>query len=246
MEQIRWPKGTRCVHCNSERVTRMPPVVDRRRLKKREGLYHCKDCRKQFTVTVGTILKNTHLPLSKVIKLIEALDSENQIVLKAAKKTGTSYKVAHALHQKMKESGYVCLEDVLQGNSCIEYYTRFSSMLLGKQHDEEELQAGVILLVHIIEKPKSLEEFAEFTGYDPKFIEEIARNYIKNELWAPNLVMGTDSWVDCIKHDKNDKHIYVSFALHVLCGLGFIERTWKDAEAIYNLPKEDKEKGSTA
>ncbi len=29
------------------------------------GLWKCGDCRKQFTVTVGTIFEGTHIPLNK-------------------------------------------------------------------------------------------------------------------------------------------------------------------------------------
>jgi len=51
--KTRWPDGIRCGHCDSERVTtktkhpRMP--------------YHCKDCRKFFSVKTGTVMQSSKL-----------------------------------------------------------------------------------------------------------------------------------------------------------------------------------------
>jgi transposase-like protein len=59
-ERIRWPNGRACFHCGS---------VDNSTLLKgkstRPGLYKCKDCRKPFTATMGTIYERSHIPLHK-------------------------------------------------------------------------------------------------------------------------------------------------------------------------------------
>ena len=53
----RWPTGVRCVHCNSERVARngnhprMP--------------FHCKACRKFFSVKTGTVMESSKLGYQK-------------------------------------------------------------------------------------------------------------------------------------------------------------------------------------
>jgi transposase-like protein len=63
LEGLRWPNGTHCPHCGPDsrsRVTRMRANQDRR---VRDGLWQCLSCRRQFTVTSGTALHNTHLPL---------------------------------------------------------------------------------------------------------------------------------------------------------------------------------------
>jgi transposase-like protein len=49
-ERIRWPEGRTCPHCGT--------VGNSTLLKgksTRPGLYKCKDCRKPFTATMGTI-----------------------------------------------------------------------------------------------------------------------------------------------------------------------------------------------
>jgi transposase-like protein len=59
-ERIRWPNGRICPHCGS---------VDNSTLLKgkstRPGLFKCKDCRKPFTATMGTIYERSHIPLHK-------------------------------------------------------------------------------------------------------------------------------------------------------------------------------------
>jgi len=61
LESIRWTDGARCPHCESKEVTRLNGKSTR------PGVHKCKnkECRKQFTVTVGTIFEGSHVPLTK-------------------------------------------------------------------------------------------------------------------------------------------------------------------------------------
>jgi transposase-like protein len=61
LETIRWPDGPACDLCDGRRVTLMRGGTTR------PGLYNCKDCRKPFTVTKGTLFEGAHIPLSKWI-----------------------------------------------------------------------------------------------------------------------------------------------------------------------------------
>ena len=55
MESVRWPNGPVCPKCG---------VVDQAAtIASRPGLFRCHDCKAQFTVTVGTAMEGTHLPL---------------------------------------------------------------------------------------------------------------------------------------------------------------------------------------
>ena len=57
LEKMLWPQGPICGHCG---------VVDEARaLSSRPGTYQCNACRKQFTVTVGTVFERSHIPLNK-------------------------------------------------------------------------------------------------------------------------------------------------------------------------------------
>lgn len=59
-EAIRWPDGRICPHCGTVgNSTLMKGKTTR------AGLYKCKDCRKPFTATMGTIYERSHIPLHK-------------------------------------------------------------------------------------------------------------------------------------------------------------------------------------
>jgi transposase-like protein len=59
-EAIRWPDGRVCPHCGTVgNSTLMQGKTTR------AGLYKCKDCRKPFTATMGTVYERSHIPLHK-------------------------------------------------------------------------------------------------------------------------------------------------------------------------------------
>lgn len=64
LELIRWPNGKVCPHCGNTKQERIWKIKPKGKLI-RKGLYHCGECDKQFTVTVGTIFESTHIPLRK-------------------------------------------------------------------------------------------------------------------------------------------------------------------------------------
>jgi transposase-like protein len=83
LESIRWPDGPVCPHCGE---------ADRKayRLKSQtRRLWKCAACRKQFTVTVGTIFEASHIPLNKWLLAFYLLCSS---------KKGMS---AHQLHRML-------------------------------------------------------------------------------------------------------------------------------------------------
>jgi transposase-like protein len=82
IEALMWPDGPVCPHCRS-----MGKIGRVEGKSARPGLYYCGDCKKQFTVTVGTIFERSKVPLSKWWFAIHLL---------AAGKKGMS---AHQLHR---------------------------------------------------------------------------------------------------------------------------------------------------
>lgn len=55
MESVRWPTGAACPRCGV--------IGEATEISTRPGLYRCHACEKQFTVTVGTALEGSHIPL---------------------------------------------------------------------------------------------------------------------------------------------------------------------------------------
>jgi len=64
-EQIRWPKGRYCPHCGNADETRIYALTPNKAKKIRIGLYKCAECRDTFTVRVGTVMEDSHVPLHK-------------------------------------------------------------------------------------------------------------------------------------------------------------------------------------
>ncbi len=65
LESVRWPDGPTCPHCGNEDSERIYAIKPNPEKKIRDGLYECGECKKQFTVTVGTIFERSKVPLRK-------------------------------------------------------------------------------------------------------------------------------------------------------------------------------------
>jgi transposase-like protein len=63
LESIRWPYGAVCPHCGSKEAHKLTPKGGTK-TSVRPGVYFCGDCRKQFTVTVGTIFEGSRIQIT--------------------------------------------------------------------------------------------------------------------------------------------------------------------------------------
>jgi transposase-like protein len=91
LEKLRWPNGAACPHCGGAEPYRLTPKVDSKK-PGRKGLWKCKACRKQFTVTVKTVMEDSRIPISKWLLALHLL---------ASSKKGMS---AHQLHRMLSIS----------------------------------------------------------------------------------------------------------------------------------------------
>src|SRR5205814_4941176 len=103
LEKLLWPNGAVCAHCGNKNVYRMEGNTIR------DGLYNCRDCRKPFTVTVGTIFEDSHLPLTKWIKAFHLMCSSKKGIsaLQLQRNLGlgsyrTAWHMAHRIRLAMK------------------------------------------------------------------------------------------------------------------------------------------------
>jgi transposase-like protein len=85
----RWPKGAICPHCGVEGESYRLNAKPDSKHPVRPGVWKCGGCRKQFTVKVGTIFEDSHIPLTTWLKAIHLL---------CASKKGMS---AHQLHRML-------------------------------------------------------------------------------------------------------------------------------------------------
>lgn len=61
-ERMRWPNGPVCPHCGSQKAYARKPNAKART---RPGLFKCGECKDTFTVTVGTVMEASKIPLNK-------------------------------------------------------------------------------------------------------------------------------------------------------------------------------------
>jgi transposase-like protein len=86
LEAQRWPDGPICPHCGNcdpDNITALKGKAHR------PGLYQCNSCREQFTVTVGSVMEDSKIPLNKWLLAMHFL---------GASKKGMS---AHQLHRML-------------------------------------------------------------------------------------------------------------------------------------------------
>ncbi|HUC61186.1 MAG TPA: IS1595 family transposase [Alphaproteobacteria bacterium] len=72
-EAVRWPDGPVCPHCGS-----VGNATELRGKSTRPGVYKCKDCRKPFSATVGTLFERSHIPLHKWLLATHLLTSSKK------------------------------------------------------------------------------------------------------------------------------------------------------------------------
>jgi len=90
LEAQRWPEGPICPHCGElNNAYRLEPKESKKGKHVRKGVWKCGGCREQFTVTVGTIFADSHIPLNKWLFAIHLL---------CASKKGMS---SHQLHRML-------------------------------------------------------------------------------------------------------------------------------------------------
>lgn len=88
LEGVIWADGKVCPHCGGmDRITKVKANPEKRI---RLGLWRCGDCKKQFTVKVGTVFEHARLPLNKALQAVYLMTSS---------KKGIS---AHQLHRVLE------------------------------------------------------------------------------------------------------------------------------------------------
>lgn len=104
LEKQRWADGRFCPHCGEADEARVPAMKGGR-----DGLYQCKSCRKQFTVTVGTVFERSKVPLNKWLYATHLMTSSKKGISahQVHRSIGVTYKTAwfmcHRIREAMRE-----------------------------------------------------------------------------------------------------------------------------------------------
>jgi transposase-like protein len=100
LEGLRWANGKVCPHCGNCDQERIVTLGQNKNSSVRPGLYRCKECRKQFTVTVGTVMERSKVPLRDWVYVFAAIC--------ASKKGISAHQVSRELGCQYKTAWFMC------------------------------------------------------------------------------------------------------------------------------------------
>ena len=96
-----WPEGPVCPHCGGvEHIGKMQGKATR------IGLYKCYQCRKQFTVKVGTVFEDSHVPMNLWLQAMYLLCSSKKGISsnQLSRTLGVTLKTAWFMSHRIREA----------------------------------------------------------------------------------------------------------------------------------------------
>jgi len=103
LEKLYWPDGPACRHCGNVDPIRISKLAGK---STRPGVYWCNECDKPFTVTVGTVMEDSKIPLNKWVLAFHlmAASKKGMSALQISRMLGVSYKSAWFLCHRIREA----------------------------------------------------------------------------------------------------------------------------------------------
>ena len=108
LERLHWPQGPVCPHCGG--VERSGKLKGK---STRIGVYKCYQCRKPFTVKIGTIFEASHVPLNVWLQAIYLIAgskkgiSSHQLSRVLEVQYKTAWFLAHRIREAMRSGSDV-------------------------------------------------------------------------------------------------------------------------------------------
>ena len=101
LEALRWPNSPVCPHCGVE-----GDHYDLQGKSHRPGLWKCKDCRKQFSVTVGTVFERSKIPLNKWLMAVHLMCASKKAISshQLHRMLSVTYKSAWFMTHRIREA----------------------------------------------------------------------------------------------------------------------------------------------
>jgi transposase-like protein len=103
LERLYWPHGPVCRHCgnaDSKRITKLSGKSTR------PGVFWCNECDKPFSVTVGTVMEDSKIPLNKWVLAFHLMSASKKGMSahQLHRMLGVSYKTAWFLAHRIREA----------------------------------------------------------------------------------------------------------------------------------------------
>lgn len=111
LKRLRWPEGVICPRCKSKTISRLFT----------QSKFECSDCQYQFSVTVGTVFHDSHLPLTKwflaTLLLCEAKKGMSACQIQRTLGIGgykTAWYLCHRIRAAMRELNRPMLDGTVE------------------------------------------------------------------------------------------------------------------------------------
>jgi transposase-like protein len=187
LESLRWPDGWVCPHCGaSDRICRITSKTGEQGKGARPGLLFCGDCRKQFSVTVGTVFEDSKVPLHKWVLATHLLCSSKKGIssLQLQRTLHVTYKTAWFMTHRIREAMKPINPEMLGGSNPVEADETFVGRKPGmKKHQGTGHKNAVLSLV---ERNGQVRSF-----HVPSVNAETLRPYLKANI-VPEAHLMTD------------------------------------------------------
>jgi transposase-like protein len=103
LEKLYWPHGPNCRHCGNADPSRITKLAGK---STRPGVLWCNECNKPFTVTVGTVMEDSKIPLNKWVLAYHLMSASKKGMSahQLHRMLGVTYKSAWFLAHRIRES----------------------------------------------------------------------------------------------------------------------------------------------
>jgi transposase-like protein len=103
LERLYWPNGPVCRHCGNADPARITKLTGK---STRPGVLWCNECDAPFSVMVGTVMEDSHLPLNKWVLAFHLMASSKKGMSahQLHRMLGVTYKTAWFLAHRIREA----------------------------------------------------------------------------------------------------------------------------------------------
>jgi len=239
-----WPNGPVCPHCGGvERISKMGGKSTR------IGTYKCYQCRKPFTVKVGTIFEASHVPMRHWLQAIFLMSSSkkgissNQLHRTLGCTLKTAWFISHRIREAMRDGNLA----PMGGNGSIveadeTYYGKTKEPKVSKQRKGRPYKVGSRgprdkrAIVALVERGGSVRSF-HVENADKATVSHIVTENIAKETRLhtdeSRLYIGADQHFlshETVKHSRKE---YVRDDVHTNSAEGFFSIFKRGMKGVY-------------
>lgn len=187
LEAIIWPNGPVCPHCGANgRICRIESQSKEKGKGARPGLRACGDCRKQFTVTVGSVFERSKVPLHKWLLATHLICSSKKGISshQLSRTLQVTYKTAWFMSHRIREAMKPEHTGMLGNNSPVEADETFVGRKPGRKKRPGYAHKNAVL--SLVERNGAVRSF-----HVPSVNADTLKPYLKTNI-VPDAHLMTD------------------------------------------------------